>query len=636
MVSDREKQGGSSMQDQNQSAVGAIGQDDNLENGGKISPAASAAMFPPAGGGRVSAWRLIKPYWISEDRHKARGLLALVLALNLAIVYINLRVNTWYASFYDALDKRNLPDFTHLILVFTLLAFIFIALSTAQIYFRQMLEFRWRQWLTDVYLRQWLVSRSYYRMERDHVVDNPDQRIAEDLRSMATNSLSLSIDLISTIATFGVFVSLLWMLSGALGFAVFGHPVQIPGYMVWAAIAYSILGSFMVHKVARRLVDVGYRQQKVEADFRVLLVRVRENAEQIAFYDGGAEEGRRARAMFGAVRNNWREIMRYTKRLVLATSVYGQIAIIFPLVAAAPRYFAGAFTIGVLMQLNNAFGQVSGACSWFINSYATLADWRATINRLREFSMRMGEGDPDRLVRETGNEVAARDLRIFRPDGQALGVPAAFHVRPGERWLVRGPSGAGKSTLLRTLAGLWPHASGDLTMPAGSGGGSSGVGSGGGGTGEGVDKRHVALFLPQSSYVPDGTLKQAVCYPERTDAYSDAECAEALRLCRLGDYADQLYVVDAWSRRLSPGEKQRLSFARALLLKPAFLFMDESTSSLDIDTERHLYETLLQRLPRAAVISVAHRDTLTRFHTHEMRVGPQAGVQPLELAPAGI
>ncbi|CAM3763718.1 ABC transporter ATP-binding protein [Bordetella sputigena] len=623
MVSEREKQGNA--------------RQDSLESGARLSPAALAALF--AGGQKVSAWRLIKPYWVSEDRHRARGLLALVLALNLGIVYVNLRVNTWYATFYDALDKRNLPAFTHLVLVFTLLAFIFIALSTAQIYFRQMLEFRWRQWLTDVYLRQWLVSRSYYRMERDRVVDNPDQRIAEDLRSMASNTLALSIDLVTTIATFCVFVSLLWMLSGALAFALLGHPVRIPGYMVWVAIAYGILGSFVVHKIARRLVDVGYRQQKVEADFRVLLVRVRENAEQIAFYDGGPQEGRRARAAFKAVRNNWREIMRYTKRLVFANSIYSQIAIIFPLVAAAPRYFAGAFTLGVLMQLNNAFGQVSGACSWFINSYATLADWRATINRLREFSMRMGQGDPDRLTREQGQEVAARGLQVFRPDGQALDIPSAFRLRPGERWLVRGPSGAGKSTLLRTLAGLWPHASGDLTMPTGAdtrrfaafdADGDAGVQHGADG-----GKHHIALFLPQTAYVPDGTLKQAVCYPDRADAYSDAECAEALRLCRLEAYARQLDVADAWSRRLSPGEKQRLAFARALLLKPDFLFMDESTSSLDTDTERHLYEMLLQRLPRAAIVSVAHRDTLTRFHTHEMRVGPQAGVQQLALAPAG-
>lgn len=621
MVSNSEKQDGSSTHG-NAGSPGATRSADSLDSGGKISPASLAAMFPSDGARKISAWRLIKPYWISEDRHRARGLLALVVALNLGIVYVNLRVNTWYATFYDALDKRDLPAFTHLILVFTLLAFIFIALSTVQIYFRQMLEFRWRQWLTDVYLREWLLSRSYYRMERDHIVDNPDQRIAEDLRSMATNTLALSIDLISTIATFSVFVSLLWMLSGALAFAVFGHPVRIPGYLVWAAIGYSILGSFVVHKIARRLVDVGYRQQKVEADFRVLLVRVRENAEQIAFYDGGPEEGRRARAAFGAVRNNWREIMRYTKRLVFASSIYGQIAIIFPLVAAAPRYFAGAFTIGVLMQLNNAFGQVSGACSWFINSYATLADWRATINRLREFSKRMGQGDPDRLSREQGDEVSAHGLHIFRPDGHALGVPSTFRVAPGERWLVRGPSGAGKSTLLRTLAGLWPHASGNLVTPSGRD------------TGEGGEGR-TALFLPQSTYVPDGTLKQAVCYPDTTDSHSDAECVEALRLCRLEAYADQLYVTDAWARRLSPGEKQRLSFARALLLKPRFLFMDESTSSLDTDTERHLYETLLQRLPHAAIISVAHRDTLTRFHTHEMRVGPQADVRPLALAPAG-
>jgi putative ATP-binding cassette transporter len=599
--------------------------------GGGAAPE-KTGLFANRGGQAISAWRLIKPYWVSHDRHKARGLLALVLALNLAIVYVNVRVNTWYATFYDALDKRDLPSFTHLIMVFTVLAFVFIGLSTAQIYFRQMLEFRWRQWLTDVFLEQWLRSRSYYRMERDHIVDNPDQRIAEDLRSMASNTLALSIDLVSTIVTLFSFVTILWVLSGAISVALFGHAVNIPGYMVWAAVLYAIVGSFVIHKVSRRLVDVGYRQQKVEADFRVLLVRVRENAEQIAFYDGGSEEGRRARTAFRAVRNNWREIMRYTKRLVFSSSIYGQVAIIFPLVAAAPKYFAGAFTIGVLMQLNNAFGRVSDSCSWFINSYATLADWRATINRLREFSMRMGEGDPDRLSREQGTEVAARGLQIFRPDGRALPVPSTFRIEPGERWLIRGPSGAGKSTLLRTLAGLWPHACGELTMPAAQNGGDEAGRSGRPGGGR---VRHMALFLPQSTYVPDGTLKAAVCYPDPPEAYSDAECAEVLRLCKLEAYAQQLDAIDAWSRRLSPGERQRLSFARALLLKPDYLFMDESTSSLDIETERHLYETLLSRLPRATVVSVAHRDTLTRFHTHEMRVGPRADTQPLALAPAG-
>jgi putative ATP-binding cassette transporter len=587
------------------------------EKQGGVTPPETTGLFP-ASGQRLSAWRLIRPYWFSMDRHKARGLLALVLALNLAIVYLNVRINVWYATFYDALEKHDFPTFTHLILIFTALAFVLIALSTARTYFRQMLEFRWRQWLTDVYLEQWLRSRSYYRLERDHVVDNPDQRIAEDLSSMATNTLALSIDLISTIVTLFSFVTILWTLSGAISFAVFGHAVTIPGYMVWAALLYALVGSVVIHKVSRGLVSVGYRQQKVEADFRVLLVRLRENAEQIAFYDGGAAEGRRARAAFGAVRQNWREVMRYTKRLVFASSIYGQIAIIFPLVAAAPRYFAGAFSIGVLMQLGNAFGQVSDACSWFINSYATLANWRATINRLREFSMRMAQGDPDRLTRVPGAEVAAADLRVFRPDGAALPVPAVFRILPGERWLIRGPSGAGKSTLLRTLAGLWPHASGELTMPGALSAGP-----------------RAALFLPQSNYVPDGTLKDALCYPDSPQDHSDADCVQALRDCRLETYVDRLHARDAWSHRLSPGEKQRLAFARALLLKPDYLFMDESTSSLDVDTERHLYEMLLARLPGAAVVSVAHRDTLARFHTHEMRVGEQASARPLALAPVG-
>jgi putative ATP-binding cassette transporter len=607
------------------------------EKQGNVTAPETTGLFPP-GGQRLSAWRLIRPYWFSADRHKARGLLALVLALNLAIVYVNVRVNTWYAAFYDALEKRDLPSFTHLIMVFTVLAFVFIALSTARIYFRQMLEFRWRQWLTDVFLEQWLRSRSYYRLERDHVVDNPDQRIAEDLRSMATNTLALSIDLVSTIVTLFSFVTILWVLSGTLSFALFGHAASIPGYMVWAAVLYAIVGSVVIHKVSRRLVDVGYRQQKVEADFRVLLVRLRENAEQIAFYDGGPAEGRRARAAFGAVRNNWKEVMRYTKRLVFASSIYGQVAIIFPLIAAAPRYFAGAFSIGVLMQLNNAFGQVSDACSWFINSYATLADWRATINRLREFSMRMGQGDPDRLERDSGADVAARGLQVFRPDGGALPVPSEFRMRPGERWLIRGPSGAGKSTLLRTLAGLWPHAAGALTMPQATRAHPAANGTGDTESiGQDAGSGHrVALFLPQSTYVPDGTLKDALCYPDSAQDYSDETCAQVLRDCRLAPYVDSLHLRDAWSHRLSPGEKQRLSFARALLLKPRYLFMDESTSSLDIDTERHLYEMLLTSLPHTTVVSVAHRDTLTRFHTHEMRVGPHPGVQALELAPVPV
>ncbi|WP_233161337.1 MULTISPECIES: ABC transporter ATP-binding protein/permease [unclassified Achromobacter] len=557
-------------------------------------------------------WALIRPFWFSEQRHRARAMLALVVLLNLAIVYVNVRINSWFAAFYDAIEKHDFPAFKHLLLVFTVLAVFFILMSTAQIYVRQGLEFRWRQWLTDVYMARWLRSDTYYRLERDHTLDNPDQRIAEDLRSLASNSLALSLDLLSTVVTFFSFVTILWVLSGTLSFTLFGHGASIPGYMVWVAIVYAVVGSWVIQKVSGGLIGVNYRQQRVEADFRVLLVRLRQNAEQIAFYDGGNIEGARARVAFGAIRANWREVMRYTKRLMLASSIYAQAALIFPLMAAAPRYFAGAFTIGVLMRLSDAFGQVSTACSWFINSYSTLADWRATVNRLREFSRRLDEPEASALRLSTGAEVRAAALEVSRPDGRPLAVPTDFTIQPGERWLVRGPSGSGKSTLLRTLAGLWPYAGGEVTMPRNEAGAAG--------------QARLALFLPQVSYVPDGDLKDALCYPDDPQNHDDADCARVLRDCHLEEYVDQLHAREAWSLRLSPGEKQRLSFARALLLKPAFLFLDEATSSLDGDTESALYEALVRQLPHSAIISVAHRDTVARFHTRELRVGPRAGL----------
>jgi putative ATP-binding cassette transporter len=349
---------------------------------------------------------------------------------------------------------------------------------------------------------------------------------------------------------------------------------------------------------------------------------LRENAEQIAFYDGGAREGLRARNVFGTIRFNWREIMDYTKRLVFSSSVYAQVAVIFPFVAVAPKYFSHAFALGVLIQMSEAFGTVSGCFSWFINSYDSLAQWRAALNRLREFTARMSGVDTETsgVTHRVGPDVAATNLHISLTDGRQLGVPANFRIKAGERWLVRGPSGAGKSTLLRTLAGLWPHATGEVEMPTGM---------------QGDGEGRVALFLPQLSYVPNGTLKEALCYPEPVDRYTDAQCTDALRECRLEAYVDDLQHVDAWSHRMSPGEQQRLCFARALLLRPRFLFLDEATSSLDMDTERHLYEVLTKRLPHTALISVAHRDSLERFHTHEMRVGSQPSVQALATQAVG-
>ena len=333
----------------------------------------------------VSAWSLIKPYWISEERGIAWGLLVAIIAINMTVVWINVRLNRWNADFYNALQSKNVHDFPQLLLVFTVLAFAYILLAVYGRYLRQMLGFRWRQWLTDKYLEQWLGDRAFYRIERDRLADNPDQRISDDLQSFATTTLSLSLDLLSTLVTLVTFITILWTIAGALTLTAFGTPLVIPGYMVWAAALYAIAGSLIIQKVGHPLVSINYQQQKVEADFRFGLIRVRENAEQIAFYDGIGTETANAKTIFARIRDNWWMIMKYTKRMTFVLSFYGQIAIIFPIMVAAPRYFAGAFSFGVLMQISSAFGTVSDSFSWFINSYSTLVEWRATVNRLREF-----------------------------------------------------------------------------------------------------------------------------------------------------------------------------------------------------------------------------------------------------------
>lgn len=549
----------------------------------------------------ISPWRLIRPYWFSEERWLARGLLVLVIAMNLGIVYINVRLNAWNTNFYNALEHRDWAVFKSSLIEFTILAFSFIFLATFRIYYQQMLEFRWRQWITDRYLDQWLGDRAFYRIERDHLVDNPDQRISEDLRSLATSTLALSLDLLSNVVTLISFIVILWTLSGALSFALGTMHVSIPGYMVWAAALYALLGSFMIHKVGRPLTSISYRQQQVEADFRFLLVRLRENAEQVAFYRGAAAETQRFRAAFSHIRDNWWLIMRYTKRLMFANSIYGQVSSIFPLLAASPRYFAGALSLGLLFRMADAFGQVSGAMSWFINSYSTLADWKATVNRLREFHRIMHLPDPvDGIQVQTGHDLATHDLQLNLPNGAPLTQVGAVHIPAGARWLISGPSGSGKSTLMRALAGLWPFGQGQIETPA----------------------RERMMFLPQQSYLPIGTLKAALCYPSEASDFSDEACRDVLVACQLDGLAERLDESGHWENRLSPGEQQRLAMARALLQRPDYLFLDEASSALDVATERRLYDTLLERLPHTAIISVAHRDSLAAYHQHTLKIEP--------------
>ena len=346
------------------------------------NPSSSPASGQPD---RVSAWSLIRPYWVSEERRTAWGLLITIIVMDLLVVGINARLNTWNRDFYNALEGKNVRDFPQLMLLFTALAFAFVALSVYNRYLRQMLGFRWRQWLTTRYVQEWLGDGTFYRIERDRLTDNPDQRIAVDLESFANTTLSLTLDLLSTLETLVWFSTVLWSTAGALAVVIGGTPVQIPGYMLWAAIAYAIAGSILTNKVGHPLVSINYQMQRVEADFRFGLIRLRENAEQIAFYDGMRAEASTAQDLFGRIRENWWRVMKYTRRYSFVLNFYGQIAEIFPIVVASPRYFAGALSFGTLMQIADAFGSVSDSLSWFINNYDTLVQWRATVNRLREF-----------------------------------------------------------------------------------------------------------------------------------------------------------------------------------------------------------------------------------------------------------
>ncbi len=565
-----------------------------------------------------TAWSLIRLFWVSQERWPARGLLALIVAMNLAIVYINVRLNSWSAQFYNALESKDTAHFRPLLLSFTTLALGYIVLAVYALYFKQMLGFRWRRWLTADYLHRWLGEHAFYRIERDRLADNPDQRIADDLQSLATTTLALSLDLLSTVVTLVSFVVILWSLAGPLLAHVAGHAVSIPGYMVWAAAAYALLGSFAMHRFGRPLVGVNYQQQRVEANFRFGLVRLRENAESIALYDGARAEAAHAATLFERIRDNWRLVMRYTKRLTLVSSLYGQIAVVLPLALAAPRYFAGAFSFGVLIQIGRAFDTVSDSLSWFINSYATLAEWRATVNRLCEFRDLLEAPPPEaggiELRMAEGAAVRTHGLQIALPNGQPLLRVPDLRIARGGRWLVRGPSGAGKSTLLRALCGLWHFGSGSIVRPA----------------------AHV-LFVPQRSYLPLGSLRDVLAYPDAASAHDDAAYQEVLGAVGLAPLAASLDEQTSWSSRLSPGEQQRLAFARVLLQRPELLVLDEATSALDPAAEHALYALLLQRLPEVTLISVAHREALQAFHPHTVDLAPGAagkGGAPMQYAPA--
>jgi putative ATP-binding cassette transporter len=570
-------------------------------------------------------WQLAAPYWRSEEKGMAWLLLGAIVGMTLAIVYMLVVFNDWYRLFYNALEQKQSEDFFVLLVYFCFLAAIYIVLSIYRTYLQQMLEVRWRIWLTKQYLGEWLSNRVYYRLELEHFgTDNPDQRIAEDLRAFTGGTLALTLGLLRETVTLVSFVAILWSVSGPLAFAVGATDVSIPGYMVWAALLYAIAGSVLTYYVGRPLIALNFQQERYEADFRFSLIRMREYAEGVALYRGEATEHRGHLARLERIRQNWYALMYYTKRLGALTIGYAQAATVFPYFVAGGRYFSGSITLGGLTQIANAFGQVQSSLSWFVDSYTTLAGWKASVDRLLTFHAALQHASVDA-------ETKARN-RTTAPPGSALeadieslalpgkeGVPGRvvlagewLEVKPGDKIVITGPSGSGKSTLFRMLAGIWPFGASRVKVP----------------------ERAKLMFLPQKPYIPIGTLRDAVTYPSASGVFSDDGAREVLHAVGLDKLVERLDEERNWSLTLSGGEQQRVAIARALLHRPDWLFLDEATSALDEAGERRVYELLGERLPRSALVSIAHRPAVAAYHERKLALVPYG--DRMRLAEGGV
>ena len=562
-----------------------------------------------------NAWALTRPYWFSEDRWAAWGLLLAVVTLNLGIVFINVLLNKWNNTFYNSLQDKDYTVFVQQLFRFTWLAGSFIVVAVYQLYLNQMLQIRWRRWLTERYLGEWLRDTAYYRMQlTGGETDNPDQRIAEDLRLFVTGTLGLAIGGMRAVVTLVSFIAILWGLSGAVTLPVGGFLVTIPGYMVWAALLYAIVGTWLTDRIGRPLVRMNFDRQRYEADFRFGLVRFRENTEGVALYHGEPDELRNFRTRFGSVVRNWWDIMRQQKRLTWFTAGYGQAAIIFPFVVAAPRYFRGEIPLGGLVQTASAFGQVQDSLSFIVSSYTDIAEWRSVVQRLVGFEealdrVRAQAAARAGIRREAGDAptLAVENVDLALPGGTALISGVNLALARGESALLSGPSGAGKSTLIRAIAGIWPFGRGEIRVPRGP-----------------------VLFLPQKPYLPIGTLREVISYPTPAGGLDDQVLREALEAVGLPELVGRLDEAGHWALQLSPGEQQRIAFARALVQKPDWLFLDEATSAVDEAAETRLYQLVRDRLRGTAVLSVGHRSSLRAFH------GRQLVVKPNGSAPASI
>lgn len=558
-------------------------------------------------------WYLTKSYWQSEEKKKAFFLLACIIALTLGVVYMLVLLNQWNNSFYSALQNYDAKKIFDELIHFSWLAAIYILLAVYSYYLQQTLILNWRRWLTTRFIDIWLQNKTYYNLQMfGKDTDNPDQRISEDVRQFVEMTLSFGIGILKAFCTFASFVVILYNLSGSLSFTFMGKTWTINGYMLWASLLYSVIGTYITHIVGRKLVKINFIQQKYEADFRFSMIRLRESAESVAFYRGEAQEGSVFKQRFKMLLDNFWKLVNKQKQLVFLNSGYSQIAIIFPFVVAMNRYLTKEVTLGGLMQVASAFGRVQDSLSYFVDMYSSIAQWQAVVMRLTCFGHHMHDvyqqAERFHVERFAAADVVEVDnMQINLPDGKPLLENISFTLHPGHNVLIKGVSGSGKSTLLRAISGIWPFVDGKIFLP----------------------ERDKLMFIPQKSYLPLGTLRAALNYPGNKPI-DDTELIYLMDLCQIGYLKDKLDLEADWSHVLSVGEQQRLAFVRAHIQQPQWLFLDEATSALDEDTEANMYSLLQERLQQTTVVSVGHRSTLNKYHELVLRLNKSTRQVTLE------
>jgi putative ATP-binding cassette transporter len=562
--------------------------------------------------------RLCGVYWRSPDARWGAFLLVVAIAFEIATVWGSLRVAEAEREILDALAQRRSSAFLGAIAIFLAVMLLFLFSSAFRIYIRQALEIRWRRALTAHYVERWIGPNAYVEPELHPDIDNPDQRIQEDVRDFVASALGLSLSLLAAVATLASFGGLLWTLSAAfplqLGVGT-GH-VHLPGSMLWVAVLYGLASSLVTHRVGRRLVPINVDRLRFEADFRYGLTRFRDNAEAVALSGGVEAERRAALDRFASVIRNWWALIRAQRNLALLTGAIGQANNVVPVLVAAPAYFAGAITLGTIVQIRIAYGQVSGALGWFVFAYQEIARWRANVERLS--SLAESRDDTERrfaagglaVVPAGGTALRLERVHIEEPNGRLLVADATGRIEAGDRLAITGPSGTGKTLLFRAIAGVWPFGAGRIEVPAAA----------------------RTMFVPQWPYVPLGTLRAVVTYPVAEHEIPDVRVVEALRLLGLDRLVDSLDSVAAWDQLLSPHEQQRVAVARVLLHAPDWVFLDKSTSALDEDSEQAVYTILAERLPATTLVSIAHRAGVQQYHRRHWTLAAEEGRVVLQAA----